>query len=81
MRRKITNFSYMVEVGNNNRLMASNTLMNFINTIRMLSADFAVGERLGQPPSPIWGAAAFPYTLWMKHCALIPANPDWLNRD
>ncbi len=51
-----------------------------INTIRMLSADAVEKAKSGHPGLPM-GAAAFAYTLWMKHLRFNPKNPDWLNRD
>ncbi len=51
-----------------------------INTIRMLSADAVEKANSGHPGLPM-GAAAFAYTLWMKHLRFNPKNPDWLNRD
>lgn len=51
-----------------------------INTIRMLSADAVEKAKSGHPGLPM-GAAAFAYTLWMKHLKHNPKNPDWLNRD
>lgn len=61
--------------------MAEDELDNIsINTIRMLSADAVEQARSGHPGLPM-GAAAFAYTLWMKHLRYNPKNPDWLNRD
>lgn len=51
-----------------------------INTIRMLSADAVEKAKSGHPGLPM-GAAAFAYTLWMKHLRFNPHNPDWINRD
>ena len=51
-----------------------------INTIRMLSADAVEHAKSGHPGLPM-GAAAFAYTLWMRHLRFNPQNPDWLNRD
>lgn len=51
-----------------------------INTIRMLSADAVEKAKSGHPGLPM-GAAAFAYTLWMKHLRYNPTNPDWPNRD
>src|SRR6266550_7608726 len=51
-----------------------------INTIRMLSADAVEKAKSGHPGLPM-GAAAFAYTLWMKHLRYNPKNPVWLNRD
>jgi transketolase len=51
-----------------------------INTIRMLSADGVEQAKSGHPGLPM-GAAAFAYTLWMKHLRFNPSNPNWLNRD
>lgn len=51
-----------------------------INTIRMLSADAVEQAKSGHPGLPM-GAAAFAYTLWMRHLRFNPKNPEWLNRD
>jgi len=51
-----------------------------INTIRMLSADAVQKANSGHPGLPM-GAAAFAYTLWMRHLRFNPKNPDWPNRD
>jgi transketolase len=51
-----------------------------INTIRMLSADAVEKANSGHPGLPM-GAAAFAYTLWIKHLRFNPRDPDWPNRD
>ena len=51
-----------------------------INTVRLLSADAVEQAKSGHPGLPM-GAAAFAYTLWMKHLRFNPRGPEWPNRD
>ena len=51
-----------------------------INTIRILSAEAIQKANSGHPGLPL-GSAPMAYTLWSKHLAHNPSNPNWKNRD
>nr|WP_307991161.1 transketolase [uncultured Niameybacter sp.] len=51
-----------------------------INTIRILSAEAIQKANSGHPGLPL-GSAPMAYTLWGKHLAHNPHNPNWANRD
>ncbi|NPV85178.1 MAG: transketolase [Anaerolineae bacterium] len=55
-------------------------LQKCINTIRFLSADGVQQANSGHPGLPM-GTAAIAYTVWTRHLAFDPQNPEWPNRD
>jgi transketolase len=61
-------------------VLAGDVREKAIKTIRFLSADAVQKANSGHPGLPM-GAAAFAYTLWIKHMRFNPRNPRWPDRD
>lgn len=58
----------------------TNTQLQAINAIRMLSVEAIEKANSGHPGLPL-GTAALAYTLWADHLVHNPKNPQFFNRD